>query len=666
MCGISGIVALTAAARGRLALAQTAATISGALLHRGPDASGLWSDPQGWVAFAHRRLAIVDLSPRGEQPMRRAGGHQVICFNGEIYNFRSIRAELEAAGIEFQSGSDTEVILAATQAWGIEAALQRMDGAFVFALWDERERVLHLARDRAGEKPLLGAVARGHFLFASELRALLGTGLVSSSLDAEAVRGYLEFGYVPEPLSLVQGVFKLPAGCYTTIRTSEADSTAASARTLMIERARRYWRLPESVAASAGPATSIEDAVQRTDDILATAVREQLDCDVPVGVFLSGGIDSALVASKVRDVASRRVDAFTVKFGEEGFDESDHARQIAQHLGLAHHVLEIPPQELMNSIATEAALTDEPTANASYFPVLAMSRLARQHVTVVLSGDGGDEVFAGYNRYRQLLTLFKYRRSGLSRNIAAGVLQASTVLAGMFGRFERALLSDMPQAQLATVLSRAARFFGPAQAGDAYRATMQLLDDGELAALGLKARRIEGEPWRAAAGPLRAMLAEDFFNYLPGDNLAKVDRASMRASLEARLPLLDRELIEFACTQPDDHLIRGGQSKFLLREVLARHIPRELFERPKMGFTVPVEAWLRGPLRDWSRSLLLDRDACLDAGLEPQGVAAMLSRFDASPAVNARRIWGVAMLLAWQRGVRSGPAVMATRQLENA
>jgi asparagine synthase (glutamine-hydrolysing) len=635
--------------------------MSGALLHRGPDADGLWSDSQGWVALAHRRLAIVDLSPRGEQPMRRAGGQQVICFNGEIYNFRSLRAELEAAGIEFHSGSDTEVILAATQTWSIETALERIDGAFAFGLWDERERVLHLARDRAGEKPLLGAVACGHFLFASELRALLRSGVVSSSLSNEGVRGYLELGYVPEPLSLVQGVFKLPPGSYTTIQVSDAQFAGAAARTILLERARRYWQVPQSIGVREKSALGIEEAVQQTDEILATAVREQLDCDVPVGVFLSGGIDSALVAAKVRDVASRRVAAFTVKFGVQGFDESGHACQIAQHLGLEHHVLEIPPLELVDGIGTEAALVDEPTANASYFPVLAMSRLARQHVTVVLSGDGGDEVFAGYNRYRQLRRLFGYRRTAIMRALASGLLRAGASATAVLGRLERAVLSDMPQAQLATVLTRAARFFGPPQAGDAYRATMRLFEDSELTALGLHERQLPGESWLEGSAPLRAMLRDDFFNYLPGDNLAKVDRASMRASLEVRLPLLDRELVEFACAQPENHLISGGTSKLLLREVLARHVPRALFERPKMGFTVPVEAWLRGPLREWARGLLLDRDMCLDAGLEPKAVPAMLARFKASPAVNARRIWGIAMLFAWQRGIQSRPVRLPLR-----
>lgn len=646
MCGISGVVALSSDARGQLDPRRTVLAMSHALRHRGPDSDGVWCDPSGWAALAHRRLAIVDLSPRGNQPMSRLGSSRVICFNGEIYNFRSLRRELEGEGLVFYTNTDTEVILAATEAWGVEGALRRFRGCFAFALWDARNKVLYLARDRAGEKPLYTRVVRGHLLFASELRGILAAGF-PWKLRSAAVSRYLSLGYVPEPLAVVEGVYKLPPGSYASVEVTEGKLPTVDAAELIAERAKPYWQLPKQRRQTASAKEDIGAVIEEAESILFNVVQEQLACDVPVGVFLSGGVDSALVAATVKEATSNPVATFTVKFGQEGFDESMHAAEIARYLGLEHHVLELTSESLLRSIVADASSADEPTANASYFSVLAMSRLARQHVSVVLSGDGGDEVFAGYNRYRQLMKLCKYRRFAPVRKAGAALLErAEHWVAGVRALAEVRSLG-MPQAELAAVLGRAGRFLHAGALDDAYRSTMRMGADAWLA------KAVPPDPaercarWEDGAPFLRSMLEEDFATYLPGDNLAKVDRASMFAALEVRLPLLDRDLVEFAYDLPDHYLIRDDKSKFLLREMLARRIPRQLFERPKMGFTVPVRAWLLGPLRSWMRDLLLDRDACELAGLDARRVVENLQEFEKGRFVEPRQIWGVCMLIAW-------------------
>jgi asparagine synthase (glutamine-hydrolysing) len=589
MCGLAGL--WSEGEPGGEQLAGTAKAMAATLSHRGPDHADAWADARGGVALAHRRLSVLDLSSQGHQPMRSADGRFVIVYNGEIYNHEALRSQLEREGRApaWRGHSDTEVFLAAVTAWGFERALQALTGMFALAVWDARERELLLARDRMGEKPLYYGRVAGAFAFASELKAFRACRGFSRRVDRQALALYARYAYVPAPWSIYEGVRKLPPG--TWLALGAADLAARR-----LPEPRRYWSL--AAAVERGQASCFRggegEAVQELERVLSAAVRRQIIADVPVGAFLSGGVDSSCVVALMQQAGDGPARTFTIGFRESKYDEARHAAAIARHLGTSHTELYVTPREALDVIPRLPETYDEPFADSSQIPTSLVARLARQHVTVSLSGDGGDELFGGYNRYVWGPRLA--RLPALLRGPAARALSG--------------VAASGPQ--------KLARALGAA--------------NGEALYEGLASFWAEGSPVREAppvpsvgerCASLQSLsLAErmmywDAATYLPDDILAKVDRAAMAVSLETRVPMLDHEVVEFAWRLPPAMRVRAGRTKPLLRRLLERHVPRKLFERPKMGFAVPLEHWLRGPLRGWAESLLaeprLEREGWFDA-----------------------------------------------------
>lgn len=629
------------------------------MVHRGPDAAGVWSDPERGVFLGHRRLAIVDLSEHGKQPMSFAGGRLQITFNGEIYNFRDLSRELESRGYRFTSTGDTQVLLAAVAEWGLHPALQRMAGMFAFAIWDRATGTLHLARDRMGEKPLHFGVIAGNLYFASEIRAFGAIPQFSRKISQEAISSYLRFGYVPEPFSIYQGIYKLPPGTTLSIpargdvrlnddiyrwtgrNSSGIEGIAPSA----------YWSCEE--AAIAGCQNLISDpreASAELEERLRSTVRQQMLCDVPIGCFLSGGIDSSLVAAVMQAESGSPVHTFTVSFDNPEFDESKQARAIAEHLGTRHEEFVLTQSDVVKSVPSLISTLDEPTANGSFFAVQQISKLARTRATVVLSGDGGDELFAGYNRYA--LT----SKAWAKLHLLPGPIRA--VLRGMLSCIDyrefsnkrgylTSLLSLGSQASVGSALAKAERLL---EARD-YRECYDLVTSCWPSSSNLVSRSQRERIWREPPG-LGAMLLSDQLDYLPGDSLAKVDRASMAVSLETRLPLLDHRIVEFSWRVPENMKLREGNSKWLMRSVLDHFVPAELTVRRKMGFTVPVDQWLTGSLRSWARDALGSRQFAETMGDRYSTVIEMWNSYQRMGRPVGYQMWALVTLAGWLSEVR--------------
>jgi asparagine synthase (glutamine-hydrolysing) len=571
MCGIAGIVDRGIAPERWPTLLDAMAS---SLRHRGPDDSGLWFDAEVGLGFAHARLAIIDLSPHGHQPMVSRDGRYVLAFNGEIYNFAELRHELTARGHVFRGHCDTEVMLAAFVQWGLGGALDRFHGMFAFALWDARERRLHLARDRIGEKPLYyGRVGKG-LAFASELKALRTHPEFGNGVDRSSLALLLGHGYIPAPASIYEGIGKLPAGTFVTIDPTAPDPPPPVP----------YWTA--SAVAERGAARPLdlpaEEVIEQLDARAREAVRRRLVADVPLGAFLSGGVDSSLVVAQMQALSARPVKTFTIGFADPRFDETPWARAVAEHLGTDHTEWQVTAAEAMELIPQLPAIYDEPLADASQIPTCLVSRLARSEVTVVLSGDGGDELFGGYERYREAETLWRWLRLLRPLPLPARRLLGRLPLPGRLGRLAMILDADRLE-----TLYRYLFLQCPTP-------TRTVLGAGPMA-----------ESPRPALTERKARLMYlDLTGYLPENVLVKLDRASMRVGLEGRLPLLDSEVVEFAWQVPLALKIRDGRGKWILRRVLDRYVPRPLIERPKMGFEVPIGDWLRGPLRPWAEALL--------------------------------------------------------------
>lgn len=640
MCGIAGVFDPQREVCG--SLAPLALKMACAIAHRGPDASGTWEDSAGRVAFGHRRLSIIDLSEGGAQPMHSRSGRCVVVFNGEIYNYRQVRADLVAAGIAFKSASDTEVLLEACEHWGVTKALERMAGMFAFALWDASDHSLWLGRDRIGEKPLYYGLAGNAFVFASELKALRAHAQWSGEVDPGVVAAYLHYGHIPSPWSIYKGIFKLPPG--TTLHVRSTDLVAHTLPT-----PDTYWSLARvAVDGAANPLRlSDHEAVDTLDGLLQQYIGEQMIADVPLGAFLSGGIDSTAVVATMQALSSRRIQTYTLGFRDIAFDEAPHARAIAQHLGTNHTELYVTAADALECIDQLAQVYDEPFADSSQIPTILVSRLARREVTVALSGDGGDEVFGGYNRYVQLARLWKVssRVPGWARRPVARALGA------------------VPATWADAVLRR--RKMGVLGEQVHKAAALMALDDPESMYLRLRAiwtvPPMRGDVIEAAtvlgnrAGwpPLDGFLARalylDGVTSLPDQMLVKVDRAAMAASLETRVPLLDHRLVEWAYRLPMHQRIRGAVGKWVLREVAYRRVPKTLLDRPKSGFSIPLDAWLRGPLRDWAEELL-DESVLRQQGLLDVGqVRAAWNEHLSGKRRRHSELWAVLMLQLWLR-----------------
>ncbi len=641
MCGIAGILLAPRAADPR-ALASVGA-MAASLHHRGPDGGGVWLDREAGIALGHRRLAIVDLSEAGRQPMLSHEGALVATYNGEIYNFATLRPELEALGHRFRGHSDTEVMLAAFESFGIEAALRRFAGMFAIGLWDRGSRMLHLIRDRLGKKPLYVAAIDGGLIFASELKALLAFPGFKPEIDQTALAMVLRYGYVPERHCIWKGVLKVPPGAMLSV---SADDLHAAGAERLRECVRPWWSLAE--AALAGQ-RDLLDATQAEsedalDQLLRLAVRERMVADVPLGAFLSGGIDSATVVALMQAQSARPVRTFTIGFEDARWDEADAASRIAQHLGTEHTEFRLTPSEARAVIPDLPRIWDEPFADESQIPTFLVSRLARQHVTVALSGDGGDEAFGGYTRHftaariGRLLglpaSLRRIAASGLrllSPEALEGLHWAMPLPAGL-----RKTLSGANLQKLARVLDA--------------RDERELYD--RLTTVNAASPMPDPVAGEADAVPALSDIASrvmfrDMAGYLPSDILVKLDRASMAVSLETRCPLLDHRVIELAWRLPLAAKIHDGTGKWLLRRVLGRYVPDALFDRPKHGFNVPIGAWLRGPLRPWAEELLAEPRLRCEGFLDATRVQARWREHLSGARDRAYELWAVLMVQAW-------------------
>jgi asparagine synthase (glutamine-hydrolysing) len=597
MCGIAGFITAGSGNKAQ-ALSTIAAAMGASLSHRGPDDEGAWVDPEAGVALVHRRLSIVDLSSAGHQPMVSADGRYVMSYNGEVYSHEEMRPALAARGIAFRGHSDTEVMLESIAAFGLEATLPRLIGMFAIALWDRHERTLTLVRDRLGIKPLYWAKFGGLFLFGSELKALRDHPGWTPRIDRAAAAGYMRYNYVPAPHTIYEGVRKLEPGTVLTLPWGREPN---------IE---RFWNARAIARAGFSNPLKASDG-ELTDELenrLKDAIRRRMIADVPLGAFLSGGIDSSTVVALMKAANAGPVKTFTIGSDVPGFDEAPYAAAVARHLGTEHTELTVTARQALDVIPRLPQWFDEPFADASQIPTYLVSAMTRQHVTVALSGDGGDELFAGYNRYeltRRSWQFLSLMPRALRRGVAAAITSVSPE------RWSR-LLDRMPMrlpAQIGDKLHKAASVLGAADGDAVFRRLITHWEPAEVMLDAAEPENIAWDPSVAADMPrlLDRMQFLDLMTYLPDDILTKVDRTSMAVALEARVPLIDHRVVEFAWRLPAHARMRNGTRKWLLRQVLYRHVPRELVERPKMGFSIPLGEWLRGPLRDWAESLLAEK-----------------------------------------------------------
>ncbi|SIO61481.1 asparagine synthase (glutamine-hydrolysing) [Singulisphaera sp. GP187] len=643
MCGFAGFLDRNRQA-GTDAMTTSVFAMVDTLHHRGPDDRGAWVDAEAGLALGFRRLAIVDLSPEGHQPMSSAGGRYVLAFNGEIYNHIELRRELQAVRtIPFRGHSDTEVMLAAFEQWGPERAVERFVGMFAFALWDRHERTLRLARDRIGEKPLYYGQAAGGLVFGSELKALRAYSGFRGDLDREALSLYMRFGYVPAPYSIYRNIRKLPPGTIVTIRDAVALPEPVP-----------YWSAQDaSQAGIAMPFKGTEtEAIDRLETLLRRAVGLQMVADVPLGAFLSGGIDSSTIVALMQEQSTRPVKTFTIGFDEVGYNEAVHAESVAHHLGTEHTELYVTAAEAREVIPRLPILYDEPFADPSAIPTFLVAQLARRHVTVSLSGDGGDELFGGYPWYprtasvwgkvRRLPRVLRRQSAGVLAGLAGGESRVPT-RPGSVGRTNRFATRDRLH-KLASILGRSA------EPEDVHWVLLSKWDDRMPVVLGAAGDTPIPRDWEAQPGHgdvARRLMLTDLRTYLPGDILAKVDRAGMGVSLETRAPFLDHRVVEFALRVQTGLKLRGGSGKWLLRQVLDRHVPRALIERPKMGFSVPVGAWLRGPLRAWADDLLAEERLRHEGFLDPLPIRRRWEEHLSGGRNWEGHLWHALMFQAW-------------------
>ena len=653
MCGIAGIFSR----QGEEWETVVSAMVQ-AIRYRGPDDSGVWCDRSAGVALGHARLSILDLSPEGHQPMASGSGRYVISYNGEIYNFTELRSELEATGAKFRGHSDTEVMLAAFEEWGLARAVQRFVGMFAFALWDRERRTLSLVRDRIGVKPLYFGWAGKTFLFGSELKALRACKGFHSEIDRGALTSFMRVGYVPAPLSIYKHVYKLSAGCVLTVGDRELEAAEGFSPDPDARHATwkpvRYWSAKERVEAGcAFPFKGSEaEAVEQLDGLLRDAVGLRMTADVPLGAFLSGGIDSSLVVALMQAQSSRPIRTFTVGFHEAEYNEAIHARKVAEHIGTDHTELYVSPEQARAVIPRLSAMYDEPFADSSQIPTFLVSELARRHVTVALSGDGGDELFAGYNRYfwgRRLWRYLDLVPPSIRRGLAGGITSLSPATwADLFERFGRFLPAV---AKPGDKLHKLAALLALPDPDSMYLGMISLWKDpAEIVVQGVEPLTpvTDRANWAALQDFTMRMMYLDLVTYLPDDILTKVDRASMAVGLEARVPLLDHRVVEFAWRLPLSFRIhKEGEGKWLLRRVLDRYVPRQLIERPKMGFGVPLDSWLRGPLREWAEELLDEQRLHREGYLHPAAIRGKWAEHLSGKRNWHYPLWNVLMFQAW-------------------
>lgn len=642
MCGISGFWKLQPPQHGRHIINRMTKRLS----HRGPDGQNVWCDDNRGVYLGHRRLAIIDVSSTGDQPMASASGRYVIVFNGEIYNFQALRKELEANGNapHWRGHSDTEVLLALIESRGFENALKALDGMFAIALFDRLDNRLFLARDRIGEKPLYFGWQGNTFMFASELKSLRMHPEFENLIHPNAVKSYFARGYIGAPLSIYTGISKLEPGCYLIIGKKEMNNKSASPVA--------YWNLDEQIPRQRFAGTELE-ALGIFEKKLQQSVCSQMVSDVPLGAFLSGGVDSSTIVALMQKESPRPVKTFTIGFSNENYNEAHYARAVANHLGTEHYEHYIEPKEAIDVVPLLSNMYDEPFADSSQIPTHLVSKIAREQVTVSLSGDGGDELFGGYNRYRfaeeisgPLLkfpsTIRKLTASALDVIPSAALNVPFFWLNAISKRYGRNGLPGDKLKKLAPLLRANDSF-------DLYCKHIQLWDDCNLPLKDNIASPItRWQPTGNEVNLTEQLMAYDMKTYLPGDILTKVDRAAMAVGLETRVPLLDHNLVSFIWSLPYSYKNQPSINKYLLRKLLYKYVPKELIERPKVGFGVPIAEWLRGPLKEWSGELLTTNIPLHSGFVDVPIVRKLWDEHQSGQRDHASKLWAVLMFLDWQ------------------
>lgn len=623
MCGIAGFLDSGCSASSPFEILNAMAVNS---IHRGPDDSGTWHDTQTCVGLAHTRLSIVDLSSTGHQPMVSACGRFVISFNGEIYNHFELRSAIEAQNFApvWRGRSDTETLLACFSAWGIEQTLQATVGMFALALWDKQEQQLTLARDRLGEKPLYWGWCGNTLLFGSELKVFKAYPDFNAEVDRGALTLLLRHNYIPAPYTIYQGIEKLPAGQYVQIKKEQLRADVQP---------RAYWQLIQAIENGLANPFSGTDA-QATDvleQMISQAVSGQMLADVPLGAFLSGGVDSSTIVALMQKQSKRPVRTFAIGFDEPGYNEAEFAKKVARHLGTDHTELYVSAQDALDLVPQLPGIYCEPFADSSQLPTFLVSRMAKEHVTVALSGDGGDELFGGYNPYQ-----FAPRVWGRLKDLPLPLRKV------VFH-----LLSGL---SLPDKLAKLLRVFPATDREQFYQILMSHWNNPDHLVIGaqtLPTLLNNPEQWPQTDSFENWMMAMDAGQYMIDDILVKVDRAAMANSLETRVPLLDHRVVELAWQIPLHMKIRDGVGKWILREVLYRHVPRELIDRPKKGFSVPLGQWLRGPLRAWAEALLSEKRLVQEGYFVPPAVRSVWSEHLKGKRDHSRKLWSILMFQAW-------------------
>ncbi len=645
MCGITGIYR-----EGLGNLENIVCNMASAIAYRGPDDYGTWVEPQVGLAFGHRRLSILDLSPLGHQPMHSQSGRFSMVYNGEIYNFQHIKDELLGYGHKFKGGSDTEVMLAAFEQWGIEEAVRKFNGMFVFAVWDIKQRELILGRDRLGVKPLYYGWTGKNFLFASELKAFKAAPESELIINREAVVALLFYGYIPAPQSIYRGIYKLLPG---TILRLPLPLLQRSADFCALSSPKQYWSAESAAFNGLNAPMSLpdEEILEHLDSLLKDATKIRMIADVPLGVFLSGGIDSSLVTSLMQQQSAVPVRSFSIGFREQGYDEAQFAKRVAEHLGTAHTEFYLDSKEAQQVVYKLGAMFDEPFADASAIPTYLVSKLAREHVTVALAGDAGDELFCGYSRYMGAERFWRIKQHipSILRGTASIGLRA--IPANVWSTLLTPLIPLLPDGfsfkSPGEKLHKLSRLLGITDQVDFYRSLTAHWEEAAQMVKGAGAI-IEVQVHNTQSlNLLSYMMLQDLVHYLPYDILTKVDRTSMAVSLEARGPFLDYRVVEFAWRLPRATMLWGGRSKGILRKLLARYVPSALFERPKMGFAVPLAGWLREDLKDWAAGLLDRKRLEADGFFESQAIVRRWEEHQSGKRDWQNYLWDILMFQAW-------------------
>lgn len=639
MCGITGALDLSASQR-EDDLRAVVDAMRDTLTHRGPDADGTWLDAPAGIALGHRRLSIVDLTSAGAQPMESASGRFVLTYNGELYNAPDLAADLAAAGHRFRGHSDTEVLVEAIAAWGLERTLARANGMYAFAVWDRTDRTLHLVRDRLGEKPLYYGWFGSTLLFGSELKALRAHPAFDAEIDRGALTSYLRFNCVPSPQSIFEQVRKLPPASVLTIATGDARPQTATPRA--------YWSAVDAFAPEqARTGVTDADATDELEALLLDAVRIRMRSDVPLGAFLSGGVDSATVVALMHAQGDQTVRTFTIGSTSRAHNEADRAALIANRLGSRHTELIVTGDDALVTVDRLPVVYDEPFSDSSQIPTLLVSELARRDVTVSLSGDGGDEVFGGYERYRWVPSI-SARNRRLPRAVREGGARLATAVPP---RAWDALTAPLPSRWRPQIPATKVAKLASLATLDDPRAMYGVLvshfaDPASIVVGGHETTAVDDEPW-ADDEVVARMMARDTVTYLPDDILVKLDRATMSVSLEGRIPFLDHRIVELLAALPTSMKIRDGRSKWLLRQVLERYLPADVFAGPKSGFGVPIGTWLRGPLRPWAEELLATDRLAREGYLRPEPVRRLWDEHLSRRADWGYHLWDVLMFQAW-------------------